>query len=261
MIAVQYILDRARAAVADQIEEFKAVAEMRCALSGLPLLRSQAHADHVIHFATLVYRFLESERLHPMTAAKTWDAIESRWEDFHFQNAELRVLYKQANLQRANPRIDWHALNDVAAEPVRSVFICRSKTLAAAFFGAGYLAVLPGVDVRHYNDIRDVTDLDLSEDPASIKRWFSKAPPEITHHDEIRVGLCKFSTCPSVGDFGLVLDRTAGVRAVVVKTVGDSEVVTTEVSGIPHDQARWCVSLLDPTDMAEIGKMWAENPL
>jgi uncharacterized protein DUF3223 len=80
--------------------------EINCPLSGKPMTRDQAHADH-IHpdtFDALVKRFCEMEKLDhgnlplgpsvdgQMGRKLTDSALEARWKEFHSKNAKIRVI-------------------------------------------------------------------------------------------------------------------------------------------------------------------------
>jgi hypothetical protein len=108
-------LNGLRSAIKDQVmafrdSEFGGREAVPCAVTGVPVERSNSHVDHKPTFAELVERFLAERNrtlgsiaVEPTTDGDTETRIAdpelvSAWQEFHRKHASLRVVSRKANL-------------------------------------------------------------------------------------------------------------------------------------------------------------------
>ncbi|WP_353930910.1 DCL family protein [Okeanomitos corallinicola TIOX110] len=112
------IFDAFRNAVTDQIKEFRISIlknDVICPYSNEKLNHKNSHVDHVqpLTFYTLVLKFLESESIslvdvkisepedNQFTAVLIDLEFKKKWQNYHKENAQLRLISQSANLSEA----------------------------------------------------------------------------------------------------------------------------------------------------------------
>lgn len=124
----QQLLDfrnAARTAVRSQIYSFRDSQLSQnpvCPILGQPLTRQDCAIDHVAPktFDQLLFDFCLAEGLNPINVSVssidgtvphiTDELVQTKWQQFHAQNAELRIVSRIANLQIPKATVLWGEL-------------------------------------------------------------------------------------------------------------------------------------------------------
>lgn len=112
----------ARSAIKDQITAFRETNlanTTNCSVTGVEINRVNCQVDHIppTTFDQLLLDFILSKDINPLTvnvvstngvvAEFDDEELKSIWQEYHLQNANLRILSRTGNLQLPKTRVDW----------------------------------------------------------------------------------------------------------------------------------------------------------